>query len=317
MSDLSSGSRARWYRRPDGSALRDLPRPAQRVDWRSRVTPQMRTDYARNGVLFIPQIIEPQWLALAEQAIRRNFLNPGPHSVLIGEGDPGAWFMDHGNFDVNPEFQYLLYRSPIADIMMYLLDTREIWLFHEQVFIKQGGNNTITYWHQDLPYWIVQGTQLGSLWLTLDPVPKKFCLEFVPGSHLGTQYAGSTFNPADPTEPVYPTLPRIPDIQQERSKWNIVSWDVTPGDVIIIHPGVLHGGGGTGPGSQRRTVSFRMFGDDATLNGRFEREGQHEEPPYPALDLQPDQPMRDPRFVKLRSQVGPLPAMARRWIDQF
>lgn len=139
-------------------------------------------------------------------------------------------------------------------ISCYLLDTRELWLFHDQIFVKQSGNNGPTFWHQDLPYWIIDGTQIGSMWITLDPIPKKYCLEFIPGSHRGPQYGGS--------------------------------------------------GTGPGPGMQRRTISFRFYGDDVVMDGRFARANQRPEPYYPGLSqrLQPGDPMRDPRFPRLRPE---------------
>ncbi len=291
-----------WGFRDDGSSLRALLGSTDDIDWREKITPQMREQYKRDGVLYIPQLIHPEWLVLIEQGMKRNVQNPGHNSVMMHEGLPGEYVMDYDNYHVNPEYQYLLANTQIPDVMQYMLDTDELWLFHDQIFVKRGGNNMPTFLHQDLPYWIIDGSQLGSMWITLDPVPKAQCLEFVRGSHLGTQYAGTTFNPDDPTEPVFPSLPRIPNIEAERDKWDIVSWDITPGDVVILHPGTLHGGGATGPGGQRRTITIRFFGDDAVLDGRFEREGEVPAPLYPGLNLRlkPGDPVRDPRFPRLR-----------------
>ncbi|HKQ81434.1 MAG TPA: phytanoyl-CoA dioxygenase family protein [Steroidobacteraceae bacterium] len=299
-------SRAEWFRRPDGSAISDLLGSTTERDWRTLITPEARQRYVQDGVLHVPQLIHPEWLALMEQGMKRNIDNPGYNHVRMHQGLPGEYIMDHDNYHVNPEYQYLLKYSPIADIMQFMLDTKNIWLFHDQIFVKRGGNNKRTFWHQDLPYWIIDGTQVGSMWITLDPIAREQSLEFVPGSHRSTMYGGSTFNPADPTEPSYPSLPRIPDIDADRSRWNIVSWPITPGDVLILHPGVLHGGGGTGAEQQRRTITLRFFGDDVVLDGRFEREGSVPSPHYPGLTLRlkPGEPVRDPRFPLLRPIEG-------------
>jgi len=291
-----------WYSRPDGTSLRDLVGSTTEVDWRCIVTPELRERYWEDGIIHIPQLIHPEWLLLIEQGMKRNVDNPGYNHIRMHAGNPGGYIMDYDNYHVNPEYQHLLALSPIADIMQYLLKTNELWLFHDQIFVKRGGNNMPTFWHQDLPYWIIKGVQLGSMWITLDPVEKEHCLEFIPQSHRGPQYGGTTFDPVDPTEPAYPTLPRIPNIEAERQKWNFASWKIAPGDVLIIHPGVLHGGGGTAAGQQRRTISLRFFGDDAVLDGRFERERQVAAPHYPglALRIRAGEPIRDPRFPKLR-----------------
>jgi ectoine hydroxylase-related dioxygenase (phytanoyl-CoA dioxygenase family) len=75
------------------------------------------------------------------------------------------------------------------------------------------------------------------------------------------------FNPRrvaeDPTLPFYgQDLPPLPDIEADRSAWDIVSWPIRPGDVVLAHPGVLHGGGATREGGRRRTLTVRCYGDD-------------------------------------------------------
>ena len=291
-----------WFVAPDGGSLHRIPKPKLEIDWQEHVGPSVRDAYRRDGVVHIPKLIHPEWLLLLEQGIRRNVLCPGYNHVMMHEGDPGAYLMDYDNYHVNPEYQYLIKHSPIAEVMKYVLDTDGLWLFHDQIFVKRGGNSRPTFWHQDLPYWIIDGTQLGSMWITLDPLRKEQCLEFVRGSHLSTQYAGTTFNPDDPTEPYFRSLPRIPNIEREREKFDIVSWEIEPGDAIILHPGVLHGGGGTDDASERRTISFRFFGDDAVLDGRFEAENETPSPYYPGLTLHlnPGDPIRDDRFPKVR-----------------
>ena len=57
-------------------------------------------------------------------------------------------------------------------------------------------------------------------------------------------------------------MPELPDIAAELGKWDIVSWPIEPGDIVLLHPDVLHGGGSTGENSQRRTLTVRCYGDD-------------------------------------------------------
>jgi hypothetical protein len=92
----------------------------------------------------------------------------------------------------------------------------------------------------------------------------------VRGSHKGPLYNGSAFAADDDTAPLYrrSPLPRRPDVQANRGAFDMLSWDLTPDDVIIIHLGVLHGGGGGEPGLRRRTVSMRFMGPDVTIDGQ-------------------------------------------------
>jgi ectoine hydroxylase-related dioxygenase (phytanoyl-CoA dioxygenase family) len=107
-------------------------------------------------------------------------------------------------------------------------------------------------------------------WICFDAQSAADSLEFVRGSHRGVLYNGSRFELGDDTAPINPTspLPRLPDIEATRGDWDIVSWPVEPGDLIVFHPATLHGGAPTHPGKRRRTLTLRFFGADAVYDQR-------------------------------------------------
>jgi len=146
----------------------------------------------------------------------------------------------------------------------------DMWYLGEQLFLKEGGNSRRTPWHQDTSYLRMMGSQLVACWVSLDPLPKEHSLEFVRGSHKGMLFNGSAFAADDDTAPLYKhsLLPRLPDIQKARSDYDILSWDVAPGDLVVFHLGILHGGAGTVPGMRRRTVSLRFLGPNVQFDGR-------------------------------------------------
>jgi hypothetical protein len=182
---------------------------------------------------------------------------------------------------------------------------------YEQVFLKEGGESRRTPWHQDSSYLPIDGSQIAVMWI--DSVAKNDSLEFVRGSHHGTMYDGSRFDPNDDTAPIYGdgSLPRLPNIEAERSRWDIVSWAVEPGDVIVFHPGVLHGGAATHRGTRRRTLSLRFFGVDARYAGPTYQQaiGRSRRPAASvfarAAALSPGDPLRHPGFPKLRPAATP------------
>ena len=48
-----------------------------------------------------------------------------------------------------------------------------------------------TPWHHDQPYWTVDGNQVCSIWLSLDPVPREAAVRFVARiASLGTLVSG-------------------------------------------------------------------------------------------------------------------------------
>jgi len=75
-----------------------------------------------------------------------------------------------------------------------------------------------------------------------------------------------------------------------------VSFPITRGDVILFHPGLLHGGGATADGSPRRTLSIRFFGDDVVYAPK-----KRPAPIYPGTSalIEPGQPLRGPWFPQV------------------
>jgi ectoine hydroxylase-related dioxygenase (phytanoyl-CoA dioxygenase family) len=258
--------------------------------------------YRRDGIVFLPQALHPEWLLLLELALRRVLGDAGQVKHKFFDDLPGEFLETVRNFEATPEIRRLLFDSPIADMLGKLIGSENVWLYSDEFFIK-GPNARRTPWHQDLPYWPLAGEQIASMWITLDPVPKEECLEYVPGSHRRTMYDG--FNPRrvaeDPTLPFYgEEFPPLPDIEADRDAWDIVSWPITPGDVVLAHPGVLHGGGPTSAGAQRRTLTVRCYGDDIVYAER--PPSRPTVPPTPGLGLalRPGDPLRHPWYPRLR-----------------
>lgn len=238
-----------------------------------RVRPIDMADYARqfreHGVVCIPGALTQDDIALVEQAFAWKMDNPGPWA---GEfyGDSGARFFNaNGDSSREPTFRTLLERSAIGDVAAGLFGSGPVWYLEEQLFFKEGGNAADgarrTPWHQDSSYEPLKGEKAAVFWIALDPVPVEYALEVVRGSHVGPIYNASKFDAADDTEPFYTdtSLPRLPDIQAQRDQWDIAAWPIEPGDLLVFHPGALHGGGGTRPGGRRRSMTLRFIGDDA------------------------------------------------------
>jgi ectoine hydroxylase-related dioxygenase (phytanoyl-CoA dioxygenase family) len=277
------------------------PRPTNNQAAVDRITPEVVEQFETDGAVWLPGLLSRSWLTLIEAGLRRNVNNPGPNARTHYKGRPGAFYDDHCNYAAIPEYQRLLEDSPMADILVKLLKTENLWLFYDQIFIKEGGYSRRTPWHQDTPYFMADGSQIAGLWISLDPLTEAETLEVVAGSHRGPLYNGSAFDDQDDTVPVFDLVrfPRLPDIQRDRESWNIISWASKPGDVLIMHPSILHGGAEMREGGRRRTLSLRMFGDDVVY---VERPGAGHAPQFAGVSevLRTGDPLRHPWFPKLR-----------------
>ena len=273
------------------------------------VTEAMKRAFWQDGAVLLPQVLAPTWMDLVAAGIERNLRNPGPNHQQHYAGTPRAFVDDYCNYWVIPEFRMLVEHSDIAPIVATLLGSTNLWLYYEQIFVKDApvGEARRTPWHQDTTYWITGGRQLAGFWITLDDTPAEESLEFVRGSHLGPTYAGTAFDYGDETTPYAHArdgYDRIPDIEADREAHDIFSFAVERGDVVLFHPGLLHGGGATASSAPRRPLSIRFFGDDVVYDPPV-----RPAPTYPGTEalLEPGDPLRGPWFPQVhpRSECEP------------
>lgn len=252
MSELSDS-----YGRTPGRLPLDALQPR---DW-TAASAALRDD----GVVFLRGALTPDALAELEAAVEASFANPSAGAVNFYPEENARFFQDRGQ-----AYLPLVRRIGLDTVVARLLGEPRLWYLGEQLFLKEGGYSRRTPWHQDTSYLRMRGEQMVACWISLDPLPRQHCLEFVRGSHRGVLYNGSSFAAHDDTDPLYrdSPLPRLPDIEANRADYDIVSWPITPGDVIVFHLGILHGGGGTEPGMRRRTVSLRFMGPDVVYDAR-------------------------------------------------
>ena len=73
--------------------------------------------------------------------------------------------------------------SPAAQIVAEATNSKSIQIFHDHLFLKDPGTNKETPWHQDMPYYCVDGNDTGSFWIPLDEVNKENNLKLILRSH--------------------------------------------------------------------------------------------------------------------------------------
>ena len=255
--------------------------------------------YARDGAVQLPSALPPEALAQARAAYDWSLANPGPGATTFVQATPATFYNDLYNPRCLEGYRAMLEASPLPPLVAELWGAPQVWFMYEQVFLKEGGEARRTPWHQDSSYLAIAGDHLAVAWISFDPVAAKDSLEFVRGSHKGVLYNGSRFELGDDTAPINPSssLPRLPDIEADRGAFDIISFAVEPGDVVIFHPAMLHGGAPTHEGGRRRTLTLRFFGDDAVYARREGYAGPRIADFHQRMV--DGEPFRDPSFLKL------------------
>lgn len=229
------------------------------------VSDQDLETYRREGVVRLRGLFSPDWVSLLRDAFAEDELQPTPRAKDVGDG-PGRFFNDYNAWRQNGKLRRFLFESPLAAAAAGLFGSRRVSLYGDHLLTKYPGTATRTDWHQDLPYWRVDGEQVGSFWIALDPVTRETgALEFVRGS----QATGILYNPEGGARTEFEGHQWAPDIQVDRAAHDIVSYDLEPGDCTFHHSRMLHGApGNSSPDRLRRGYAVRVAGDDAVYRNR-------------------------------------------------
>tara|TARA_R110000850_G_scaffold62_1_gene231 strand:+ start:27463 stop:28476 length:1014 start_codon:yes stop_codon:yes gene_type:complete len=168
--------------------------------------------------------------------------------------DVAAWKHDRGVREV-------AFDSALPEIVSTLLDARYLNFWEDTTFVKAPHTRQKTAFHQDLAYFQIEGEQCVIVWIPLDPAGlENGVTQYVRRSHLwGQTFAPNVFVSQTPISTS--TEIRCPDIEAAPELYDIVSFDVEPGDVIIHDVRTVHGAGGNRSDTWRRAMSFRYCGD--------------------------------------------------------
>ncbi len=253
-------------------------------------------DFARDGATVIRGAFT-DWVETLRHGVATNMAQPGPDGKIYRDEKTGGRFLsDYCNWQRIAEYKFFIFQSPVAYIASQLMDTACVRLFHEHVLVKEAQTDIATPWHQDYPYYCIDGNKTVSLWIPLDPVPRDRTVEFVAGSHrTGKYYRPQRFNGQALNE--NDGLDEIPDIDNRRGDFNIIGWHLSPGDAVAFDYRTIHGAPPNNSNTTgRRAFSLRLVGDEA----RFRRvDNLVTSPPFSEVKLAHGDPLQGDEFPML------------------
>ncbi len=258
--------------------------------------------YQRDGAVCIRQVLTSDEIADLSAGINQNLSSPSPRAKVASKhDDPGLFFEDFCNWQFNLAYKRFIFESPISIVAGRLMQSRLSRLYHDHLLVKEPGTRQRTPWHQDQPYYNIEGKKNCSLWIPVDPIARSSTLEFVAGSHLGPWLMPRSF--MDNQAKWFPegTLADLPNIDEERERFPIIAWEVNPGDIVCFHMLTLHAAGGVDEKHRRRVFSVRFLGDDIIHAPR----AWTTSPAFPGLEKQlpAGAPMQHPLFPVLWEQA--------------
>lgn len=242
------------------------------------VEPHHIAAYRDDGVAFIRGAFSPDWVEKLRRGVEANMAAPSERGRLWDRDDHGrSCFYDSQVWREIPEYKDFALNSPCAEIAGRLMEGRSATFFFDAIFVRTPGAQFRTPFHQDEPYWSVSGFDTVSVWMPLAPVEKKSALEFVRGSHRWTEkfrqtnFGALTGDARDQVAFDDDDTTPFPDIENHRDQYDILSWDMEPGDVVAFNARIIHGGSGNlAPERDLKVFNTQWLGDDVRVMFRTE-----------------------------------------------
>ncbi len=255
------------------------------------------TTFERDGVVCLRGVIGAEWLERLAEAVERELTGSrsadltamargieasgaapraasrvraklpeasGAETVEAPAGETSGRFVagtDHWRHD--PVFRDFATRSPLGALAAGLLRSKTAYLYEDSLLVKEPGTREATAFHQDMGYFHVSGEQACTTWCPLDRVtPESGALRYVRGSHRwGRDFKPNLF--VTKAEIPGTAGESVPAIEDDPDAYDLVSFEMEPGDVAVHHARTVHGAFPNVSPHRRRAVSVRYCGDDA------------------------------------------------------
>ena len=241
------------------------------------ITDEVIARFENDGVVCLRGVFDADWLAAIETGMEQNFKEPGKYAHYYASDQTGKTYLnDVASWQRIPEYRRYVFDSPAAEFAARLMRSSKVNIFYDSAFYRTAGTSAPTPWHQDVPYWCIRGTQVCSVWTPIDSVPRESALEFIRGSHrwnevfyrpsffsgAGTHTFENDSNERNTTEREHVLAP---DVAANLDSYDVLAWEMNPGDCLVFSGMVFHGGRGNhSPSNALRALATRWAGDDAT-----------------------------------------------------
>ncbi|MFV8819998.1 phytanoyl-CoA dioxygenase family protein [Haliea sp. E17] len=239
------------------------------------ISEEQIAQYQRDGAVLLRGILTQRERELLEQGVEESNAHPGKRSTRASnaEGRGETFLESFPSQGSSPSLKALLELGRIPEIAARMMRTPSAQLILDQIFYKAAGVVIPTPWHQDTPYLRVRGDDMIRVWICADYSPQELTLQIIRGSHrwgivfdprlsasegnaVRNSGAGRMIQLSGGDHPG----PQIPDIARYPESFDILRWDVEPGDALIFNGNMLHAAGGADNYPTARRAYTSMWG---------------------------------------------------------
>jgi ectoine hydroxylase-related dioxygenase (phytanoyl-CoA dioxygenase family) len=264
------------------------------------VTQQHIETFRRDGVVLLKGVLDSKVVESGRLAVEDAIAHPGPQAEFIRanstwtsvsndfgapitpDRDKDDWIMFQDQFSSTrcPKMaRFVREESNVGRIAAELMQSKTATFFYDHVICKRPNlrskqekdESTSIPWHQDLPYWNVDGSQIASVWIPFDAMPEDSTdgVTWIIGSHSWGLFRPRHFVDASPYEGTE-HLPDMPPVEDWVASGK-AHRRTFAGDVLVFDARIIHCSGTNMDQTPHRRVALRFGGDDAVY---FERPGE-------------------------------------------
>ena len=238
------------------------------------MTDEEITQYRRDGVVCLRDVLTPEWIDTIRAGIDEQREQPGPYATVL-QSERSYTMAEQVSSNFNDKLRRAVLQSGAGQIAQAMLQATQVRLLHDNIFYKDAGDIIETPWHQDTANGCFDGMNMIRIWIPVDPVARQTAIEVVRASHLWNAFYVSGDLDAYKDQAVdleasayyFDHSPepyaKVPDIEAHRDSFDIIGYQMQPGDVVAFNFHLLHhAGAGQASKTQRRVLSI-IYGDDS------------------------------------------------------
>lgn len=187
----------------------------------------MKDFFEKNGYLILKGVISPERATAHAKHL---------HVLREKFGDMPADEINSHLLQDDSDWYEMISDPALLDIAQFFLG-KDIAHFYSRYFAKKPCSGREVPWHQDGAYYTLEPIKLCTLWLSLTKsTPENGGLRVLPGSH---KFQLHNIKPTDDESSILKRLMNTANIDLSGATDLITE----PGDVVMIHPHLLHSSG--------------------------------------------------------------------------
>ncbi len=229
------------------------------------LTDAERAAYQSDGAAIVRGILPIEWVETLRTAVDRLMADDEAPSVDFAAGNGPRFFTLLSASGLDPVFRAWALAGPLVELARQVMpEASSLNFYFDQIFAREPGSSKVTPFHQDAPYMSVMGPQILRLWVPLDVVNvDNGAVRYLRGSHRGPVYRARSFDESNPVAASYDAgeFEPLPDFAATYDRYDWLIGECEPTDVVLHHPGTVHGSMANIAATARRAVSSIYTGD--------------------------------------------------------